>query len=42
MLIALAIGLANGHKRGLWLSLTQYLGLVVGVVVAAALAPTVT
>ena len=41
-MIGLAIGVANGHRRGFWLSLTQYLGLVVGVVVAAALAPAVT
>jgi hypothetical protein len=33
------IGLANGYRRGLWLSLAQYLGMVGGVIAGAALAP---
>jgi S1-C subfamily serine protease len=33
---AAAIGLANGYRRGFWLSLAQYVGLVVGVVLGAA------
>jgi S1-C subfamily serine protease len=37
--IALLIGLTNGYRRGFWLSLTQYIGLVAGVVAGAALAP---
>jgi S1-C subfamily serine protease len=39
IIVALLIGLANGYRRGLWLSLFQYAGLVVGVVAGAALAP---
>lgn len=39
IVIALLIGLANGYRRGFWLSLTQYTGLVAGVVAGAALAP---
>ena len=31
--IALLIGLANGYRRGFWLSFFQYVGMVVGVVV---------
>jgi S1-C subfamily serine protease len=40
ILIAAVIGLANGYQRGFWPSLTQYVGLVGGVVVGAAVAPT--
>lgn len=36
ILIAVVIGLANGYRRGFWLSLTQYVGLLVGVLIAAA------
>jgi len=36
ILVAAVIGLANGYRRGFWLSLAQYVGLVVGVVLGAA------
>ena len=36
ILIAAVIGLANGYRRGFWLSLAQYVGLVVGVMLGAA------
>jgi S1-C subfamily serine protease len=36
ILVAALIGLANGYRRGFWLSLTQYLGLTVGVLLGAA------
>lgn len=32
---AVVIGVANGYRRGFWLSLAQYVGLVVGVVLGA-------
>ncbi len=32
---AIVIGLANGYRRGFWLSLAQYVGLTVGVVLGA-------
>lgn len=35
---ATVIGLANGYRRGFWLSLTQYAGLVIGVLLGAAAA----
>lgn len=35
---ATIIGVANGFSRGFWLSLTQYLGLLLGVVIGAATA----
>lgn len=35
---AVIIGVANGYRRGFWLSLTQYVGLVVGVLLGAAAA----
>jgi S1-C subfamily serine protease len=35
---ALVIGVANGFQRGFWLSLAQYSGLVIGVLVGAAAA----
>jgi S1-C subfamily serine protease len=41
LIVAALIGLVNGYRRGFWLSLLQYLGMVVGVVVGAALAPPV-
>jgi S1-C subfamily serine protease len=41
ILIAALIGLANGYRRGFWLSLAQYLGLLIGVVLGAATARTV-
>jgi S1-C subfamily serine protease len=33
--IAAIVGLANGYRRGFWLSLTQYLGLLAGVLLGA-------
>lgn len=39
IVVALVIGVANGYRRGFWLSFFQYLGLLVGVVAGAALAP---
>ena len=36
ILVALLIGLANGYRRGFWLSAAQYVGLLVGVVLGAA------
>src|SRR5260370_14897678 len=35
---AAVVGLVNGYRRGFWLSLAQYVGLVVGVVLGAAAA----
>jgi S1-C subfamily serine protease len=35
---AVVIGMANGYRRGFWLSLAQYVGLVVGVLLGAAAA----
>jgi hypothetical protein len=35
IVIAVIIGLANGYRRGFWLSLMQYMGLVVGVLLGA-------
>jgi uncharacterized membrane protein required for colicin V production len=32
---AVLIGLANGYRRGFWLSLAQYVGLLVGVLLGA-------
>jgi len=39
--IAVIVAISSGFRRGFWLSLAQYVGLVVGVVVGAALAPVV-
>jgi S1-C subfamily serine protease len=36
IVIAAIVGLANGYRRGFWLSLSQYLGLVIGVLLGAA------
>ena len=36
--VATVVGMVNGYRRGFWLSLTQYVGLVVGVVLGAAAA----
>src|SRR5207302_2393416 len=41
ILIAIIFAAGNGHQRGFWLSLFQYLGLLGGVLVGAALAPVV-
>jgi S1-C subfamily serine protease len=35
---AAVVGLVNGYRRGFWLSLAQYVGLVVGVILGAAAA----
>ena len=39
ILVAMLFAISSGYRRGFWLSLAQYAGLVVGVVVGAALAP---
>jgi len=36
ILVAAVVGLANGYRRGFWLSLAQYVGLLVGVLLGAA------
>lgn len=41
IVIATIVGLANGYRRGFWLSLAQYVGLLVGVLLGAASARTV-
>ena len=41
IVVATVVGLANGYRRGFWLSLAQYVGLVVGVLLGAASARTV-
>jgi uncharacterized membrane protein required for colicin V production len=41
ILIAVIFAAGNGHRRGFWLSLFQYLGLLAGVVLGAAGAPAV-
>ena len=41
ILIAIILAAGNGHQRGFWLSLFQYLGLLGGVLVGAAVAPAV-
>ncbi len=41
ILVAALVGLANGYRRGFWLSLTQYVGLLVGVLLGAASARSV-
>ncbi len=42
IVIAVLFAIGSGYRRGFWLSLAQYAGLVVGVVVGAALVPVVT
>jgi S1-C subfamily serine protease len=39
ILIAIVFAISSGYRRGFWLSLAQYAGLVLGVVIGAALAP---
>jgi S1-C subfamily serine protease len=39
ILIAVVFAIGSGYRRGFWLSLAQYAGLVLGVIVGAALAP---
>lgn len=41
ILATVVIGLANGYRRGFWLSLAQYTGLLIGVLLAAATAKSV-
>ena len=41
ILIAVVFAISSGYRRGFWLSLAQYAGLVVGVVIGATLAPVV-
>src|SRR5204862_7021664 len=41
IVIAVIFAISSGFRRGFWLSLAQYVGLVVGVIVGAALAPVV-
>ena len=36
IVVAAIVGLANGYRRGFWLSLAQYIGLLVGVLAGAA------
>ncbi len=36
---ATIVGVANGFSRGFWLSLAQYVGLLIGVLIGAAVAP---
>ena len=36
IVVAAIVGLVNGYRRGFWLSLAQYVGLVVGVTIGAA------
>ena len=39
IVIAVIFAISSGYRRGFWLSLAQYAGLVIGVVLGAALAP---
>src|ERR1700737_1915285 len=39
ILVAVVFAISSGYRRGFWLSLAQYAGLVIGVVVGAAVAP---
>ena len=39
ILIAVIFAVSSGYRRGFWLSLAQYAGLVLGVVIGAAVAP---
>ena len=39
ILLAVVFAIGSGYRRGFWLSLAQYAGLVLGVIVGAALAP---
>lgn len=39
ILVALVFAVSSGYRRGFWLSLAQYAGLVLGVVIGAVLAP---
>src|SRR5256885_16720727 len=39
ILVALVFAVSSGYRRGFWLSLAQYAGLVLGVIIGATLAP---
>ncbi|HXL15957.1 MAG TPA: CvpA family protein, partial [Streptosporangiaceae bacterium] len=39
IVIAVVFAISSGYRRGFWLSLAQYAGLVLGVVIGATLAP---
>jgi S1-C subfamily serine protease len=39
ILVAVVFAISSGYRRGFWVSLAQYAGLVLGVVIGAALAP---
>jgi S1-C subfamily serine protease len=39
ILIAIVFAVSSGYRRGFWLSLGQYAGLVIGVIIGATLAP---
>src|ERR1700716_883556 len=39
ILVALIFAVSSGYRRGFWLSLAPYAGLVLGVIIGAALAP---
>ena len=41
IVIAVIFAISSGYRRGFWLSMAQYVGLVLGVVIGAALAPLV-
>jgi len=41
ILIAVIFAAGNGHQRGFWLSIFQYLGLLGGVLLGAAVAPAI-
>src|SRR5206468_7350315 len=41
IVIAVIFAISSGYRRGFWLSLAQYVGLVLGVIIGAALAPVV-
>src|SRR3989442_14654701 len=39
ILVALVFAVSSGYRRGFWLSLAQYAGLLLGVIICAPLAP---
>src|SRR5437773_1845809 len=41
IVIAVIFAISSGYRRGFWLSMAQYVGLVLGVIIGAALAPVV-
>jgi S1-C subfamily serine protease len=42
IVVAIIFAISSGYRRGFWLSLAQYAGLVVGVVIGAGIAPLIT